>query len=128
MNATIPRNCLSCGKPVRGRSDKKFCDDLCRNWYNNQQKSSDAACIRTINGYLKKNRNVLEEILGTHEDTGRATPQLLMERGFRFQYHTHTYTNKKGDTYHFCYEYGYLQLDSGRLLIVKRKEREKISA
>ena len=23
--------CLYCGKPVKGRIDKKFCDDWCRN-------------------------------------------------------------------------------------------------
>ena len=33
--------CLACGKPLKGRIDKKFCDDYCRNNYNNQQKAKD---------------------------------------------------------------------------------------
>ena len=29
------KKCLSCGKLLKGRVDKKFCDDYCRNNYNN---------------------------------------------------------------------------------------------
>jgi hypothetical protein len=29
------KTCLFCEKPVKGRSDKKFCDDYCRAAYNN---------------------------------------------------------------------------------------------
>ena len=29
------RNCLECKDPVKGRIDKKFCSDYCRNAYNN---------------------------------------------------------------------------------------------
>ena len=28
-----PKLCLTCNKPVKGRTDKKFCDDYCRNNY-----------------------------------------------------------------------------------------------
>jgi hypothetical protein len=41
--------------------------------------------------------------------------------GFRFQYFTHTYTNRNGQLYYFCYEYGYLLLDKERVLIVKKQ-------
>ncbi|WP_170122572.1 hypothetical protein [Mucilaginibacter oryzae] len=30
------RVCLDCGTPLQGRADKKFCNDLGRNNYNNQ--------------------------------------------------------------------------------------------
>jgi len=29
------RHCRHCSKPVKGRTDKKFCSDGCRNAYNN---------------------------------------------------------------------------------------------
>ena len=29
------RECLECREPVKGRVDKKFCSDYCRNAYNN---------------------------------------------------------------------------------------------
>ena len=30
------RKCLECGTVLKGRSDKKFCSDYCRNTYNNK--------------------------------------------------------------------------------------------
>ncbi len=57
--------CVACGKLLKGRIDKKFCDDNCRNSYNNQQKAkgSYSAYVRTINNTLIKNRRILESLL-----------------------------------------------------------------
>lgn len=115
------RTCLCCGKPVRGRSDKKFCDDFCRNNYNNQLKGEANNYVRNINNALRKNRHVLEEVLGSHEMTKVGKTRLVNE-GLQFKYHTHTYTTQKGSTYTFCYEYGYLPLESDLFLIVKKQD------
>src|SRR5688500_8236601 len=118
---TEVRTCLSCGKPVKGRSDKKFCDDYCRNNYNNQAKADTNNYVRNINNALRKNRHSLEEVLGTVGMT-KVAKQRLLNEGFQFKFHTHTYTTTKGSTYYFCYEYGYLLLEADLLLIVKKKE------
>ena len=115
------RTCLSCGKPVRGRSDKKFCDDYCRNNYNNQVKAEANNYVRNINNALRKNRHILEAVLGEVGMT-KVGKQRLLNEGYQFKYHTHTYTTTKGSTYYFCYEYGFLQLEADLLLIVKKKE------
>jgi hypothetical protein len=45
--------CLACDKPLKGRTDKKFCDDYCRNNYNNQLKAAKNNVVRNINnGHL----------------------------------------------------------------------------
>ena len=31
----MEKQCLECGTAIRGRADKKFCSDQCRNQYNN---------------------------------------------------------------------------------------------
>jgi transcriptional accessory protein Tex/SPT6 len=116
------KTCLACGKQVKGRSDKKFCDDLCRNNYNNQLKADSNNYVRNINNALKKNRRILEESLSTDEEMKKTTKERLVNAGFQFRYNTHSYTNKKGNTYFFCYEYGYLPLENDWYLIVKRKE------
>ena len=36
---TTERYCLDCGAVLHGRADKKFCNDQCRNNYNNQLNS-----------------------------------------------------------------------------------------
>jgi len=117
-----PATCLQCGKPVRGRSDKKFCDDYCRNNYNNQLKAHTNNYVRNINHALGKNRRILEHFLPGSEEMAKAQKEKLLLHGFSFKYITHTYINKKGNTYFFCYDYGYLPLENEWYLIVRRKK------
>jgi hypothetical protein len=116
------KTCIECGKTLKGRTDKKFCDDFCRNAYNNKLNSDSNAYVRNINNVLRKNRRLLQEALPLNEEMTKVTKQRLLEKGFQFKYFTHTYTNKKGNMYFFCYEYGYLPLEGEWLLVVKRKE------
>jgi predicted nucleic acid-binding Zn ribbon protein len=122
MEAAI-KQCLSCGKPLRGRVDKKFCDDYCRTQFNNQLKAEDSALVKKVNAILRHNRRLLEKQIPAGEEMGKCPKQKLAEAGFNFQYHTHQYTNKKGNVYFFCYEYGYLPLEGDWLLVVKRVEK-----
>jgi len=121
LPTTIIRKCLACEKTLQGRADKKFCNDYCRNAYNNQLKSANSTIVRNINNTLVKNRRILEVTLGA-EEMAKTTKEKLLQQGFNFKYLTHSYTNKKGNVYFFCYEYGYLPLESNWYLIVKRKD------
>jgi len=114
--------CLSCGKAIQGRVDKKFCDDYCRNTYNNQSKAFTNNLVRNINSTLKKNRNIMSSLLGENGDTTKTTREKMLQMGFQFKYTTHSYTNKKGNLYGYCYDYGYLELENGWFLIVKDRE------
>jgi hypothetical protein len=120
---TNTKTCLECNKTLKGRVDKKFCDDLCRNSYNNKLNSDTNAYVRNINNLLRRNRRVLEEVLAS-EEMVKVQKTKLIEKAFSFKYFTHTYTNKKGNVYFFCYEYGYLLLEGDLLLVVKRKDAE----
>ncbi len=121
MIAETKKFCLTCSKQIKGRTDKKFCDDYCRNNYNNQLKSNTINLVRNINNALGKNRRILENFFGAEEMT-KTTKDKLLEKGFQFKYITHTYTNKKGNVYFFCYDIGYLPLEGDWYLLVKRKE------
>lgn len=116
------KNCLSCGKSLKGRSDKKFCDDYCRNNYNNLLKAGANNLVRNINNALAKNRRILEGLLPAGEEMAKAHRDKLLHAGFQFKYLTHTYTNKKGNVYYFTYDFGYLPLEGDWFLIVKRGE------
>ena len=118
----MQNECLECSKPLKGRTDKKFCDDFCRNVYNNKLNSHSSNYVRNLTNILRKNRRILEEALPLKEEMVKTTRSKLLEKGFQFKYLTHTYTNKKGSIYYFCFELGYLQLDGDWLLIVRRKE------
>ncbi len=119
---TNEKKCIECNKSLKGRADKKFCDDFCRNSYNNKLNSDTNSYVRNINNILRKNRRVLEETLSATEDMAKVTKSKMLERGFQFKFFTHTYSNKKGNIYYFCYEYGYLLLEGDWVLVVKRKE------
>ena len=116
------KTCLHCGNPIQGRIDKKFCDDSCRNAYNNQQNSISTNYIRNINHSLKKNRNILEACIGEGEELAKVNRDKLVRKGFNFRFFTHTYLNKKGNLYHYCYDFGYLELEGDWFLIVKGKD------
>jgi predicted nucleic acid-binding Zn ribbon protein len=115
-------NCLSCNKPVKGRTDKKFCNDYCRNTFNNNLKASANNMVRNINNALGKNRRILEQTFHQEEEMAKTTKEKLLLKGFQFKYITHTYTNKKGNVYFFCYDIGYLPLENNWYLLVKSKE------
>jgi predicted nucleic acid-binding Zn ribbon protein len=116
------KTCNSCGKPIQGRADKKFCDDYCRNNFNNSINGETNSYVKKVIGILKKNRKILEESIPANVDFIRINLDKLIQRGFQTKYFTHSYTNKKGDIYLFCFEYGYLLLDGNSVLVVKRKE------
>lgn len=114
------RKCLYCFSEVKGRSDKKFCCEPCRNTYNNQIKSANTF-IRNINNALSKNRRILKSMLQGKEETVKTTKEKLIRLGFQFKYLTSLYVTGSGKTYFYCYEYGYLPLENDWYLIVKRK-------
>lgn len=115
------RTCLECGAGIRGRTDKKFCNDQCRNAYHNRLKNDKAVAVKKVNHILRHNRQVLRHLIP--EEKGKTTlhrDKLTLE-GFNFIYHTHTYTTRNNHTYIFCYEYGYLPLDNDMFMLVKRE-------
>jgi hypothetical protein len=118
----LTRNCRSCGKPLKGRTDKKYCDDYCRSIHNNSLHAEASVMVRHVNSILKKNRRMLQEIIPTGEELGKCPRDKLAGSGFNFRFFTHQYTNKKGNIYHFVYEYGYLPLEGNWILVVRRKE------
>ena len=100
--------CLDCETKILGRADKKFCSDACRNNYNNRQNSD--------------NRRILQESITNEEGKASVPTKKLTSQGFSFDYFTHILNTKTGNTYYFCYEYGYRKLDGDYYLVVKREE------
>ncbi len=94
---------------------------MCRNVYNNELNSDANNHVRNINNILRKNRRILAEFLANNEKV-KVSKEKLVAKGFSFNFYTHTYQTKTGNTYIFCYEYGYLLMENDQILIVLRKE------
>lgn len=112
------RKCLECGAVVKGRSDKKFCADYCRNAYNNKVNKESKNLIRNTNNRLRKNHKILLELNTTGKT--KVSRRKLFDRGFDFQFITSIYTTKAGNTYYYVYDQGYLPLENEMYLLIKR--------
>ena len=91
------RECLACKEAVKGRIDKKFCSDYCRNAY-----------------------KILSELNVSGKT--KVTRTKLYDNGFDFQFFTSIYKTKTGNTYFYVYNEGYLTLENDTFLLI-RKER-----
>jgi hypothetical protein len=115
---------LECGTPLKGRADKKFCDDACRSTFNNKLNSDSSAFMKRVNGILRKNRNILLE--HNPEGKGKVSRKHLLQAGFDFDHFTSIFRNKEGKTYYFCYEHGYLPIENDYYFLVVKKERQTV--
>ena len=114
------RTCLECNEPLKGRADQKFCNDLCRNSYNNKKLSGSTNYMRKINRILKKNHAILEEL--NPEEKTTTFKSVMEKRGFNFNYYTNVYTTKTGRDYYFVYDQGYTELENNKFILVKKEE------
>jgi hypothetical protein len=111
------RFCLDCHTEIKGRADKKFCDDQCRNNYNNRRKSIEGKHINKINQILAKNRRLLMQ--ENPDGKVKIRKEELVKKGFDFDYHTHYHLTAEGNVYIFCYEFGYLPVGNEEVVLLK---------
>lgn len=112
------KNCLECGQRIIGREDKKFCNDACRNTYNNKLNKDTTNFMRTVNYSLRKNYRILCE--NNPEGKSKTSRKKLLDLGFDFSLITSIYTTKSGVTYYFVYDQGYMPIENDWLVLVKK--------
>jgi len=110
--------CTYCDTTIRGRSDKKFCNDSCRNSYHNEMNKEPFTIVNTINRKLKRNRRILQLLLSEHKDVRELNREDLLNYGFNFRYFTHIFKDKSEKAFHYCYEFGYKILKGNKIVIV----------
>lgn len=116
----MDKKCLDCAEVIKGRADKKFCSDQCRNNYNNRLNSDANNYVRNVNNILRKNRRILLSL----NTTGKAkVPRAkLLEQGFNFGYFTSRISYSNGSTYSFCYEQGFKEIEHDYVLLIVKRE------
>lgn len=107
-------HCLRCNEPICGRSDKKFCDEGCRNAYNNQRFSQSSHIFRPLISRLKANYKALQKL---QTQRSCASLQELALLGFNAQFCTHTAADEQGITL-YCFNIGYRITPDQQLHIV----------
>jgi hypothetical protein len=116
------RYCKQCGKiinPDKGRADRLYCDELCKNRFHNQVKMMENGELQRIDLILKKNHRILKKMFLKKQHDEIANEKLLKE-GFDFDYHTHHVISKiKKNEFIFCFDYGYCTLPGQKVKIIK---------
>lgn len=111
--------CLNCNRVIKGRSDKKFCDDHCRSNYNYKRTGVDHLnFVRSVNRTLNKNRKILRSL--NKSGRTKVPRKSLSDRGFNFSFHTSIYEAQRS-RYYICYDIGYLALDDNDVLLVNKE-------
>lgn len=119
MQTHVKRVCRFCEEVVRGRSDKLFCDDRCRNQYHNRRQKIPtlSAAARRIQRQLIKNRRVLQEVLH-HRRRCLIERDLLLRKGFSFEFFSHCRVGKGGLVV-YCLDLGYRKRPGNRLEVFR---------
>lgn len=111
--------CPECRGPVRGRADKKYCCEACRNAFNNKKKGRSSELIKKINAIIKKNHFILKE-----KNPGeKATTQrkILEKEGFNFHYFTSYTESSDGEKIYYCYDQLYSTRDNQHFSLFREK-------
>ncbi len=116
----MEKQCLECGSAIKGRADKKFCDDACRNAFNNKKNNDNTDFMKKVNGILKKNRSIMLAL--NPEGKKSVSKKSLSSQGFNFDYYTSILKTKEGKVYYFCYEQGYTPLENDYYLLVMKRD------
>lgn len=121
-NKTI---CLQCGKKITGRLDKKYCDDYCRNVFNNQTKRADEKQIQKVNSIIRKNRRILKTLCPIGKATVRK--EVLDAMGYDYRHFSGVYRSPAPahQAYFICYDYAFSpihQKNIEKALIVQKQD------
>ncbi len=109
--------CLNCKQPLFGRRDKKFCNDFCRNNYNNQLNRDRVEVVRNTNNRLRKNYRILEKIIEAKKRSVSKTELHFLD--FDFNFITEV-VETKTDSIRYVYDLGYQVLDTDTYLILEK--------
>lgn len=103
--------CIQCKRVMTGRSDKKFCDDGCRNSYHNRRYGRKTMSIKQVNSILRKNRRILQVFIPGKEVI-QVPKRSLESKGFDFRFFTGM-EQKGKKTLMYCYDVGYTVAEDG---------------
>ena len=112
--------CILCGKPIVGRTDKKYCSTFCKNTYNYNKRSKTKSATQVIDAILHKNREILDVIMGPNRKKMKIEKRELIQMGFQSEYLTGFYYNSQGKMYRYVYDFAWMEFTGSIVMIVKK--------
>lgn len=116
----IKKTCIHCEKEFFGRSDKKFCSITCKNHYNYNLRKQTRDITKEIDGFLHRNRIILQTIMGERKQM--TIDKIELEKmGFRFDYITGMKKNTQNKIYRYVYDFAYLDFTVKQIRLYKKE-------
>jgi hypothetical protein len=75
--------------------------------------------MRNVQNILRRNRRILAEL--NPEGQRKVHQDLLIAKGFNFEFHTNTIQTNEGETYYFCYDQGLSLVEDHYYSLLKKK-------
>ena len=110
------KNCLFCGEVLQGRSDKRFCADICRNNHHYKNRKDAEMLIKDVNAILLRNREILRSLSNNRSIVAK---QILIDEAFNFDLITAIYKTKRSEEYRVVYDYAYRFINYDEILLIK---------
>jgi len=131
MRNEAERHCPSCGKRiVAGRTDKRYCDDICRARDTRKRNKEEV-----ISGYQDAHKAVISAIKRNYSLLKKAIDQreewivdyaVLYFKGFNPRFFTSSLVTENGHTRYYCFEIGWEDLGESRFRVTVDTERLKV--
>lgn len=107
---------------MKGRADKVYCNTACKNGYNYERKKMGSMSVIAIDKILHTNHKIMEQIFEEEKRKYfRMSKIILSEMGFNFSYYTSTYLNSEKKTYHYIYDYAWMEFSNQEVMVVRGK-------
>jgi hypothetical protein len=117
------RKCLECKKVIFGRADKKFCGDMCRSSYHNQNIQNGKSTVKNINSVLRNNRKIILHLMKNIPEL-EVSELTLKELGFKFDFCTNVQMSKNAIPCINCYEFSYYKTENKTYRILREPNFE----
>lgn len=117
----MKHHCRLCKTSFYGRKDKLFCSIQCKNEYHTRLRRATNEATKSTDKILHRNRSILLEIMGKQLQKKEIRREELINRNFKFNYHTGSYRNANGKEYKIVYDFAWMEFSDGEILIKRRK-------
>ncbi len=111
------KHCCFCKEEIKGRSDKKFCDDGCRSSYHHQINGNVIKQVQKTHYILRKNRRIISHFYYLNKAPIYLND--LVAEGFESTYHTRIIAPNTGIIQFVCYDFAY-QIDQNNRVYLSK--------
>lgn len=117
------KKCKNCGKRIRGRTDKIYCDRKCKDRAYFLINEKIVKSTESIDKILHRNYKILSDEMEGGPSKKKIPILKLSLKKFNFNYITNFRTNTAGKVYHYVYDLAWMTFSDNEILIVRQNNR-----